>query len=63
MNHNTMMHTVVNNIKANQKRMEKIRSGNDRRNQAKKFVVAECQAIHFRATENEICQMAVKIAG
>ena len=57
--------TVVAHIKANPKRMAKLNTfrGWSRREQARKYVVAECQAIKFRATEDEIIHMAVMIAG
>lgn len=58
--------TVTANIKANEKRMAKInrfRNIRDRRDQARKFVIAECQAQKFRATEDEIVAMTVRITG
>lgn len=57
--------TVIANIKANPKRMAKLNTirGRFRREQARKYVIAECQAIKFRATEDEIIHMAVAIVG
>ena len=54
---------VVDSIKNNAKRMAKLRSlnGNDARNQAEKYVVAECQAQHFKLRREDIITATVLV--
>lgn len=59
-----MKYVIVNAIKANEKRMEKLNSISDiwlRREKARNYVVAECQKLHYRATPDEVVGMVVMI--
>ena len=59
------IYTVVARIKANRNRMNKLNTLGlrARRYQARCYVIAECQAIRFKANESEIVKMAAMLAG
>ena len=58
------MNNVVSAIKANAKRMNKLAilpTSIKAREQAHKYVIAECAAQHIKATEDEIIHMSIMI--
>ena len=58
--------TVVANIKANPSRMAKLNrmpSHMAKREQARKYAVADCQKIGFRAKEDDLVSIAVRLVG
>ena len=57
---------IVNIIKVNKRRMDKLNSIPDiqsRREKARRYVVAECQAHYYRATPDEVSRMVVMLVG
>ena len=60
-----MVNEIVNTIKNNEKRMKKLAALKtyQAREQAQKYVVAECLARKVRLTEDELIHAAVLIAG
>ncbi len=60
-----MLNIIVSSIKNNEKRMKKLSTLNthNAREQAKKYVRAECLARKVKLSENEIVHASVLIAG
>ena len=60
-----MINLIINNIKNNTKRMQKLDVLNvyKAREQAARYAIAEAAALKVKLTENEICHIAVAVAG
>lgn len=64
--YNNDVYMIVNAIKANEKRMAKLNTIpriHNKRNKAKGYVVAECQAQKIKLNEDDLCMAAILISG